>query len=51
MLDPIKQGVEQLQIRHAHIAALSRQAISDTLILTLRDLHDPTLPALPPVVN
>lgn len=35
----VKQGVEQLQIGHAHIAALPRQAISNTLKLTLCDLH------------
>lgn len=51
MLDHIKQRIEQLQIRHAHIAPLSRQAISNSLILTLCDFHDPTLPALPPIVN
>ena len=33
VLDHKQQGVEQLQIAHAHIAALPRQAISDALIL------------------
>jgi hypothetical protein len=41
MLDYVKQGVEQLQIGHAHIAALTRQTISDALILSLGDLHAP----------
>jgi len=39
MLHHIEQSVEQLQIGHAHIAALPRQAISDALKLTLGNLH------------
>ena len=39
MLHHVQQGVKQLQIGHAHIAALPRQAISDALILTLSNLH------------
>jgi len=35
LLHHIEQGVEKLQIGHADIAALPRQAISDALILTL----------------
>jgi len=51
MLDHIKQSIEKLQIGHADIAALSRQAISDTLILTLSELHDRSLPVLSLLVN
>ncbi len=43
----IKQRIEQLQIGHAHVATLSRQAIGDPLILTLGKLHLPTLPETP----
>lgn len=39
MLHHIQQGVEQLQIGYAHIAALPRQTVSDPLILTLCKLH------------
>ena len=39
VLRHIQQRVEQLQIGHAHIAALLRQTISDALKLTLCDLH------------
>ena len=39
MLDHIEQRIEQLQIGDAHVAALTRQAISDPLILTLSNLH------------
>jgi hypothetical protein len=39
ILHYVKQSVEQLQIGHAHIAALSRQAISNALKLTLGNLH------------
>jgi hypothetical protein len=39
MLYHIKQSIEQLQIGHAHIAALPRQAIGNPLILFLCKLH------------
>ena len=39
MLHHIKQGIEQFQISHAHVATLPRQAIGDPLILTLSKLH------------
>jgi len=39
MLNHIQQGVEQLQIGHAHIAALTRQTISDALKLALSEFH------------
>jgi hypothetical protein len=40
VLHHIEQGVEQLQIGHAHVAALSRQTIRNAQILTLCKLHD-----------
>jgi hypothetical protein len=39
MLNHVEQGVEKLQIVHAHIAALPRQTISNALILTLCKLY------------
>ena len=39
VLNHIKQRIEQLQIGHAHVAALPRQAIGDPLILTLSKPH------------
>ena len=39
MLNYIQQSIEQLQIGHAYVAALPRQAVSDTLKLTFSDLH------------
>ena len=39
VLDHIKERIEQLQIGHAHVAALPRQTIGDPLILTLSKLH------------
>ena len=51
VLSHIQQGVEQLQIGHAHVAALSRQTISDPLILTLAYFHQPTLLVLSNKVN
>jgi len=39
MLHHIEQGVEKLQIGHAHVAALPRQTISDAPILTFCKLH------------
>ena len=47
MLYHIKQGIEQFQITHAHIATLPRQAIGDPLILTLSKLIATTLPKTP----
>ena len=41
VLPHIQQSIEQLQISHADIAVLPRQAISDALKLTLCDLHAP----------
>jgi hypothetical protein len=40
MLHHIKQGVKQLQIGHANVATLPRQAIGDPLVLMLGKLHD-----------
>ena len=51
VLNHIKKSVEQLQIGHADIAALSREAISDTLILALGEFHHPNLIILSPFVN
>jgi hypothetical protein len=39
VLHHIKQGVEQLQIGHAHVATLPRQAIGYPLILILSKFH------------
>ena len=39
MLHHIKEGIEQLQIGHAHVAPLPRQAIGNLAILTLGKLH------------
>ena len=39
MLHHIQQSIEQLQICHAYVAALPRQAVSYTLKLTFSDLH------------
>jgi hypothetical protein len=39
MLNHVEQGIKELQIRHAHIAALTRQTISDALKLTLSEFH------------
>jgi hypothetical protein len=49
----ILDQIKQLQNQHAHIAALSRQASSDALILTvtLLDLRDLTSPTFPQVIN
>jgi len=39
VLNHIKQRIEQLQIGHAHVPALPRQAIGDPLILSLSKPH------------
>ncbi len=39
MLNHIQQGIDQLQIGHAHIATLARQTTSDALELTLSEFH------------
>jgi hypothetical protein len=39
MLHHVKEGIEQFQIGHAHVAPLPGQAIGDPLILTLSKLH------------
>jgi len=51
MFDHIQQGVEQLSIRHANIATLPWQAVSNALILTLGYLHSPQLTEFTPKIH